>query len=117
MRTLAGRFASSIDKVNKKVLAYGKQMIYVFPCKSRRGDHRFVSDNSDFEIKSVAYLKKIIVKDCDWVIQYNGTGLNGYDQRSEFSEMYIVERTADVNQIKIIKVSPDLAEIDSMKDW
>lgn len=111
------QFVSSIDRVNKKVTAYDTATLYYFPCKTSQGDYRFTSINHKVQRKPIRFLRNLSIKNCDWLERYKGTGLNGYDQKSEFKPIFIVEKLPNTNEITITQVTPDFAENDSLKDW
>lgn len=111
------RFVSSYDRINKKVTAYDSGTVYYFPCKTYKGDYRFASVNHIVQAKPASFLAKPFIKSCDWLERYKGTGLNGYDQQSEFKPIYIVEKLTKSNQITIVEVTPDFSENDYLKNW
>jgi hypothetical protein len=99
----------SYDKETKE-RTYRTETLYHFPCKSVIGDFRFITvSQAKSKYVTDKFIKNINIKDCRWIESYKGIGLNQYNQNSEFSAIYIVEKNP-IGRSKLIEIKPELAE-------
>ena len=99
----------SYDRKTKE-RTYRIETLYHFPCKSVIGDFRFITVNqAKSKYVTDNFIKNINIKDCRWIESYKGIGLNQYNQNSEFSAIYIVEKNS-IGRSKLIEIKPELAE-------